>query len=162
MNVILKTTLGDIEIALDKERAPKTVANFLQYVQEGVYTGTIFHRVIDGFMIQGGGFDKDMRQKATRAPIPNEADKAKSNLRGTIAMARTQDPDSATNQFFINVVDNLYLDYKGPQSPGYCVFGEVVSGTDVVDKIAKLKTGRKAGHDDVPMDPIEIDEITEV
>ena len=156
--VILKTTLGDITIKLFPDKAPITVANFLAYVDSGHYNGTIFHRVIDGFMIQGGGFNRYMLQKPTQAPIKNEAANGLQNKRGTIAMARTSVVDSATSQFFINVVDNAFLDYKSPDPRGfgYCVFGEVVSGMDVVDQIKAVRTGVKNGMADVPLQTVEI------
>jgi cyclophilin family peptidyl-prolyl cis-trans isomerase len=141
--VRLSTTFGDIVLELDREKAPKTVENFLGYVQEGYYDGTIFHRVIDGFMAQGGGFTQDFQKKPTHAPIENEADNGLKNLNGTIAMARTNDPQSATAQFFINVADNGFLDYQSPtpRGWGYAVFGKVVEGMDVVDKIRRTPTG---------------------
>ena len=156
--VILKTTLGDITIKLFPDKAPVTVANFLAYVDSGHYNGTVFHRVIDGFMIQGGGFNRYMLQKPTQAPIKNEAANGLQNKRGTIAMARTSVVDSATSQFFINVVDNPFLDFKSPdpRGYGYCVFGEVVSGMDVVDQIKAVRTGVKNGMADVPLQTVEI------
>ena len=156
--VILKTTLGDITIKLFPDKAPITVANFLAYVDSGHYNGTVFHRVIDGFMIQGGGFNRWMLQKPTQAPIKNEAANGLQNKRGTIAMARTSVVDSATSQFFINVVDNAFLDFKSPDPRGfgYCVFGEVVSGMDVVDQIKAVRTGVKNGMADVPLQTVEI------
>ena len=161
--VVLKTTAGDIRIELDEKNAPITTANFLQYVRDGFYNGTIFHRVIDGFMIQGGGFDENFKQKATRDPIKNEAANQVSNKRGTIAMARTSVVDSATAQFFINVVDNDFLDFRAPtpQHFGYCVFGRVTEGMDVVDKIRKVKTGHKGMHSDVPVENVVILEAVE-
>jgi len=160
--VLMKTTFGDITLELDGEKAPKTVANFLMYVREGFYDGTIFHRVIDNFMIQGGGFDADMGQKPTEAPIENEADNGLANDRGTIAMARTMDPHSATAQFFINVKDNDFLNHSGKnmQGWGYAVFGRVVEGDNVVDKIRAVQTGSSAGHQDVPVDPVVIESVT--
>jgi len=157
--VELKTNRGVIVLELYPDKAPKTVANFLQYVKEGHYNGTTFHRVIDGFMIQGGGFDRDMRQKPTRSPVPNEAGNGLKNDNGTIAMARTPDPHSATAQFFINVKNNDFLNYKEPtaQGYGYTVFGKVVSGMDVVDRIAKSPTGNAGGHQNVPREPIVIE-----
>ena len=152
----LETTKGNISIEVNEAAAPITSANFQKYVEEGFYDGTIFHRVIPNFMIQGGGFTSDMQQKATYAPIKNEASNGLKNLRGTVAMARTNNPDSATAQFFINVVDNAYLDYKGPANPGYTVFGKVVEGMDVVDSIAKVKTIGKGGMQDVPAEPVII------
>ncbi len=162
--VILHTNRGDIGIELDVENAPKTVENFLQYVREGHYDNTIFHRVIDGFMIQGGGMEPGMKQKRTRAPVANEAGNGLKNRKYTLAMARTSDPHSATAQFFINVKDNDFLDYKGPspQGWGYCVFGKVVSGQDVVDAIAKVPTGSSSGHQDVPRDDVVITRAEEV
>ena len=160
--VIIKTTLGDIKVKLAADKAPLTVANFLAYADAGHYNGTIFHRVIDGFMIQGGGFDAKMSQKPTRAPIKNEAANGLQNKRGTIAMARTAVVDSATSQFFINVKDNGFLDFRAPnpQGFGYCVFGEVVEGMDVVDKIKSARTGVQAGMSDVPVETIEIVSVT--
>jgi cyclophilin family peptidyl-prolyl cis-trans isomerase len=156
--VIIKTTLGDIKVKLAEDKAPLSVANFLSYVDAGHYNGTVFHRVIDGFMIQGGGFDKEMRQKTTKAPIKNEAANGLRNKRGTLAMARTMVVDSATSQFFINVKDNGFLDFRSPdpQGFGYAVFGEVVEGMDVVDKIKGVRTGFKAGMQDVPLETVEI------
>lgn len=156
--VTLKTNHGDIKLELFADAAPKTVENFLEYVKSGFYNGTLFHRVIDGFMIQGGGFDRNFKQKATRAPIQNEADNRLSNEIGTIAMARTMDPHSATAQFFINVNNNDFLDYRSPspQFYGYCVFGKVVEGMDVVNKIKTVKTGGRAGHQDVPKEDVVI------
>jgi peptidyl-prolyl cis-trans isomerase B (cyclophilin B) len=150
----LHTNYGDIMLELDHEKAPVTVQNFIDYVNSGHYDNTIFHRVIDEFMIQGGGFEPGMIQKKTRAPIPNEADNGLKNDKYTIAMARTSDPHSATGQFFINVKDNDFLNYKSPtaQGYGYCVFGKVVEGMDVVDKIKKVKTGTRSGHQDVPVE----------
>ena len=160
--ITLHTTLGDIAIELDFDNAPNTAANFQQYAEDGFYNGTIFHRVINDFMVQGGGFDPDMMQKETRAPIENEADNGLANNTGTLAMARTMDPHSASAQFFINVKDNEFLNHrsKDAQGWGYCVFGKVVSGMDVVDKIKAVQTGNKAGHQDVPLDPIEITSTT--
>ncbi|WP_062195832.1 peptidylprolyl isomerase [Caldimonas taiwanensis] len=159
--VRLSTTLGDIVIQLDAAQAPKTVENFLGYVRAGHYDGTIFHRVIDGFMIQGGGFTPDMVQKPTRAPIPLESRNGLSNLRGTIAMARTMDPNSATAQFFINVKDNPFLDAaNAPDRQGYAVFGRVVAGMDVVDKIKAVRTTNKGPHQNVPVEPVIIRHAT--
>ena len=157
--VELKTNLGPIVIELNQEKAPKTVANFLQYVKDGHYNSTVFHRVIDGFMIQGGGFDKDMKQKKTRAPIENEAANGLKNDYGTIAMARTPDPHSASAQFFINVKQNDFLNYREPtpQGYGYTVFGKVVSGMDIVDKIAKVQTGNAGPYQNVPREPVVIE-----
>jgi len=162
--VRLHTNHGVIGIELDAERAPKTVENFLQYVRSGHYDNTIFHRVINGFMIQGGGFEPGMRQKPTAAPIPNEAANGLRNTKYTLAMARTNDPHSATAQFFINVADNAFLDHTAPsgQGWGYCVFGKVVEGSEVVDKIRTVRTGRSGGHGDVPEEDVIIEraEIT--
>jgi peptidyl-prolyl cis-trans isomerase B (cyclophilin B) len=156
--VKLHTTLGTLTLELDAERAPKTVENFLRYVRDGFYDGTIFHRVIDGFMIQGGGFEPGMTQKPTRAPIENEASNGLKNETYTIAMARTPDPNSATAQFFINVKDNGFLDFASPtpQGYGYAVFGRVIDGTEVIDAIRTVKTGNHAGHQDVPLEDIVI------
>ena len=152
----LQTNLGTITLKLDAEKAPVTVKNFIQYVEDGHYDNTIFHRVINGFMIQGGGFTPGMKQKDTREQIENEAGNGLKNKRGTIAMARTNDPHSATAQFFINVSDNDFLDFKAPSGSGwgYCVFGEVVEGMDVVDKIKSVKTGNKGFHQDVPVEDV--------
>jgi peptidyl-prolyl cis-trans isomerase B (cyclophilin B) len=160
----MSTSKGDIRLQLDSEHAPATVENFLNYVRSGFYNNTIFHRVIDGFMIQGGGFDLEMNQKSTQNPIKNEAKNAKPNKRGTLAMARTMDPHSATAQFFINLVDNGFLNYSGEhaQGYGYCVFGEVLEGMDIVDSIAKVKTENKMGHADVPVEEVRIIEVKEV
>ena len=160
--VTMETSKGTITLALDDEKAPETVKSFLQYVKDGHYDGTIFHRVIDGFMIQGGGFTKDMNQKATREPIRNEAMNGLRNRRGTIAMARTMVVDSATSQFFINLVDNDFLDFQSPtpQGFGYAVFGEVTDGMDVVDAIAKAKTGSVGPYQNVPEEPIVIKKVT--
>ncbi len=155
--ITLNTSMGKIVLELDAEKAPKTCANFEQYVTDGHFDGTIFHRVIDGFMIQGGGFYPDMAQKACREPIENEAKNGLSNMAGTIAMARTMQPHSATAQFFINVSDNKFLDYPGQDGWGYCVFGKVVEGMDVINKIKGVATGSKAGHQDVPVNPIVIE-----
>ncbi len=156
--VLMETSMGDIEIELFKEKAPISVRNFLTYVKEGFYDGLVFHRVIAGFMVQGGGMDADLQQKKTRFAIKNEATNGLSNKRGTLAMARTSVVDSATSQFFINLVDNAFLDNSGktPDKFGYAVFGQVVKGMDVVDAIAKVKTGNKAGHSDVPVEPVVI------
>jgi cyclophilin family peptidyl-prolyl cis-trans isomerase len=153
--VVLETSLGTIKIALDRDKAPVTVDNFLQYVRAGHYDGTVFHRVIPGFMVQGGGFDAAMKQKPTKPPIRNEAKNGLRNRRGTLAMARTNDPDSATSQFFINVKDNTALDY-GMRNAGYAVFGEVVEGMDVVDRMVAVPTGMKGPHADVPTTPVVI------
>ena len=157
--VLLKTSKGVITLELDSKAAPKSVENFLGYVRDGFYDGTIFHRVIKGFMIQGGGFTEDMQQKFTRAPIVNEADNGRQNKRGTVAMARTMDPHSATAQFFINTVDNTFLDHKGknPSGWGYCVFGKVVEGMNVVDAIESVSTTSKVGQRDVPATPVTIE-----
>jgi peptidyl-prolyl cis-trans isomerase A (cyclophilin A) len=155
--VKLATSMGDIVVELDAQKAPKTVANFVQYIQAGHYNGTVFHRVIDGFMVQGGGMTPDMSEKATRAPIPLEAGNGLSNARGTLAMARTNAPDSATAQFFINVVDNPRLDSFGG---GYAVFGKVVSGMDVVDKIRTVPVASKGMHQNVPVTPVVIKQAT--
>ena len=162
--ILMKTSTGDIRLTLDEQNTPETVANFLSYVRSGFYNDTIFHRVIDGFKIQGGGLNAQMESKPTNAPVKNEAKSGKPNKRGTIAMARTNDPHSATSQFFINVSDNAFLNFTGehPQGYGYCVFGEVTEGMDVVDHIVKAKTGQKNGHGDVPVEVISIHSITEV
>ena len=159
--VKLHTNFGVIEIELNAEKAPITVANFLDYANSGFFAGTIFHRVIPGFMIQGGGFNEQMQQKNTNAAIKIEANNGLSNDKYTIAMARTSIPDSATCQFFINVADNDFLNFKSPtpQGWGYCVFGKVVNGTEVVDKIAQVKTTSKNGHQDVPVEAVIIDRI---
>ncbi|MGE4564120.1 MAG: peptidylprolyl isomerase [Victivallaceae bacterium] len=159
--VTIKTNYGDIKVELFEKEAPITVKNFLDYASSGHYKGTIFHRVIDKFMIQGGGFDENFNQKPTRDPIKNEAGNQLQNKRGTLAMARTQVVDSATSQFFINLVDNGFLDFKAPtaQHYGYCVFGKVVEGMDVVDKIAKLKTGRRGMYQDVPVENVVIQDV---
>ena len=156
--VKLVTNFGNIVLQLDAEKAPATVANFLDYVNSGFYNGTIFHRVIDGFMIQGGGMQPGMQQKPTKPMIKNEADNGLKNKAYTIAMARTPDPHSASSQFFINIAGNDFLNFSAPNSQGwgYCVFGKVVEGTEVVDKIAKVKTGNKAGHQDVPVEDVVI------
>jgi peptidyl-prolyl cis-trans isomerase B (cyclophilin B) len=157
--VKLHTNFGAITLELDAEKAPVTVANFLEYVDSGFYNNTVFHRVIDGFMIQGGGFEPGMSQKSTKAAIKNEADNGLKNKAYTIAMARTPDPHSASSQFFINVADNDFLNFSSPTSQGwgYCVFGKVTDGTDVVDKIRQVKTGNKAGHQDVPVEDVVIE-----
>ena len=156
--VKLHTNHGIITLELDAEKAPKTVENFLQYVRDGFFDGTIFHRVIDGFMIQGGGFEPGMTQKPTRDMIENEAANGLKNEAYTIAMARTPNPNSATAQFFINIANNSFLNFTAPtpQGYGYAVFGKVVEGTDVIDKIKKLKTGNRAGHQDVPLEDVVI------
>ena len=154
--VKLETSAGDIVIELNEKAAPVTVKNFLRYAEEGFYDGTIFHRVIPNFMIQGGGFKSDMQQKKTHEPIVNEAKNGLKNDRGTIAMARTNDPNSATAQFFINHKNNDFLNYAGTQNPGYAVFGKVIEGMDVVDKIAAVKTSQKGPQSDVPVEPVVI------
>ena len=160
--VLMTTTVGPMTLELDRDNAPKTVDNFLSYVADGFYDGTIFHRVIDNFMIQGGGFTADMEQKDTKAPVENEANNGLRNNRGTIAMARTQDPHSATAQFFINVQDNDFLNHTGEniQGWGYAVFGKVTDGEDVLDKIRCVQTGGQGGHQDVPVEPIIIESVT--
>ena len=155
--VELKTNQGTIVIELAADKAPKTVENFLQYTKDGFYNGTIFHRVIDGFMIQGGGFEAGMKEKATRAPVQNEAKNGLRNVTGTLAMARTRDPHSASAQFFINLKDNGFLDYPGQDGWGYCVFGKVTEGMEVVNKIKGVKTGNRQGHQDVPVEDILIE-----
>ncbi|MEO0314534.1 MAG: peptidyl-prolyl cis-trans isomerase [Pseudomonadota bacterium] len=157
MSVLLTTNHGQITLELNAEKAPKTVENFLSYVKSGHYDGTIFHRVIDGFMIQGGGFSPDMRQKPTEDPVENEANNGLTNDRYTIAMARTSDPHSASAQFFINVNDNDFLNYPGSDGWGYCVFGKVTSGTEVVDEIGKVDTGRRSMFSDVPTEDVVIE-----
>ena len=161
-NVLMQTNFGDFTIELNYEKAPITAANFEQYVRDGFYDGVIFHRVIDGFMVQGGGFDVSMDQKETRANIENEADNGLTNDEGTLAMARTMDPHSASAQFFINVGDNAFLNHSGKNSQGwgYAVFGKVVDGMDVVNVIKKVSTTSKSGHQDVPADPVVIDSAT--
>ncbi len=160
--ITLHTNFGDIHLELDTENTPATAKNFLQYVETGFYDGTIFHRVIDNFMIQGGGFTSEMEQKEPFFPIENEAENAQPNTRGTVAMARTNDPHSATAQFFINVVDNDFLNFSGktPQQWGYCVFAKVVDGMDIVDKIKQSSTTSKQGHQDVPVSPVIIEKAT--
>jgi len=162
--VKLETSMGDIVLELDEEKAPQTVANFLSYVQAGHYDGTIFHRVIDGFMIQGGGMTAEMKEKPTQAPIPNEADNGLKNDPYTVAMARTMDPHSATAQFFINVKKNDFLNHKSktPDGWGYAVFGKVVKGHDVVNKLKGVPTGRSGMHSDVPVTPVAITRATVV
>jgi len=157
--ITLKTNLGDIKIALNFDKAPITAKNFQQYVEDGFYNGTIFHRVIKGFMAQGGGFASGLEEKDSRESIDNEANNGLGNKRGTLAMARTQDPHSASAQFFINLSDNDFLDFKSEsvQGWGYCVFAEVVEGMDIVDKMTLIDTGRFGGHDDVPKDEIIIE-----
>lgn len=160
--VELDTSMGAIVIELNEEKAPKTVENFLNYVKSGHYDGTIFHRIIDGFMIQGGGMDAEMNEKATNAPVENEADNGLKNDAGTISMARTQDPHSATSQFFINVKDNDFLNHSGKnmQGWGYTVFGKVTSGMDVIEKMRGVPTGRFGMHADVPKEPVVINSAT--
>lgn len=157
--ITLHTNFGDIQLELDFERAPKTAGNFKQYAEDGYFDGTVFHRVIDKFMIQGGGFTKDMQQKETRETIENEADNGLKNDKGTIAMARTSDPHSASSQFFINLSNNDFLNHSGKntQGWGYCVFGKVTQGMDVVEKIAKVQTTRHGPHQDVPAEPVVIE-----
>jgi len=160
--VTLHTNFGDITIQLDFDNTPNTAANFFSYAKSGHYDRTIFHRIMDGFMIQGGGFDIHMQQKATLAPIKNEANKNQANKRGTIAMARTSDPHSASAQFFINVVDNDFLNFTSESANGfgYCVFGKVIEGMDIVDKIKKVPTTTRAGHQNVPVDHVVIEHVT--
>jgi cyclophilin family peptidyl-prolyl cis-trans isomerase len=160
--VLMKTSMGEITLELYPDKAPKTVENFLNYVKNGHYKGTIFHRVIDGFMIQGGGFDKDMNQKPTGAPIQNEAKNGLKNEPYTVAMARTMDPHSASAQFFINVKNNSFLDYPGQDGWGYTVFGKVVKGTDIVDKIKAVPVTSKGMHQDVPAKPVLIESVSVV
>jgi peptidyl-prolyl cis-trans isomerase B (cyclophilin B) len=162
--VVLRTNHGDIKLELDAENAPATVANFLQYVRDGHYDNTVFHRVIDGFMIQGGGMEPGMKQKPVRAPVANEATNGLKNKKYTVAMARTSEPHSATAQFFINVGDNDFLDYKAPSATGwgYCVFGKVVAGQDVVDKIRVVPTANSGFHQNVPKDDVVILKAEEV
>lgn len=156
--VKLHTNFGEITLELDAEKAPKTVANFMHYVETNFFDNLIFHRVIDGFMIQGGGFDTDMKQKSAGDNVENEANNGLKNNKYTIAMARTPNPHSASSQFFINVADNNFLNFTAPTSQGwgYCVFGKVVAGTEVIDKIAKVKTGNRNGHQDVPVESVII------
>ncbi|MBX2857355.1 MAG: peptidyl-prolyl cis-trans isomerase [Cellvibrionaceae bacterium] len=160
--ITLHTSHGDITIELDFEKAPKTAENFQKYAQDGFYDGTIFHRVINNFMVQGGGFTEDMQQKETRAAIENEADNGLLNNAGSLAMARTADPHSASAQFFINVKDNDFLNHKSKDSQGwgYCVFGRVSEGMDVVNKIKEVETGNRSGHQDVPTTPIVIQKVS--
>ncbi len=160
--VTIKTSKGDITVELNETEAPISSANFLAYVEDSFFDGTIFHRVIPDFMIQCGGFTPDMDQKGTKKPIKNEADNGLKNERGTLAMARTNDPDSATSQFFINHKDNSFLDYAGQGNPGYAVFAKVTEGMDVVDAIAAVKTGSKGFHEDVPLETVEIVSATVV
>jgi peptidyl-prolyl cis-trans isomerase A (cyclophilin A) len=159
--VLLDTSMGKIVLQLDHDKAPKTVDNFVAYVKAGHYDGTIFHRVIDSFMIQGGGMTPDMAEKPTKAPIPLESKNGLTNVKGTVAMARTSDPNSATSQFFINVKDNGFLDQKqSPDGNGYAVFGKVIDGMDVVDKIRTVKTGNKGMNGNVPIEPVIIKKAT--
>jgi cyclophilin family peptidyl-prolyl cis-trans isomerase len=160
--VVIKTSVGDITVELFQNKAPKSVENFLAYAESGYYNGTIFHRVIKGFMIQGGGFTPDMTRKPTKSPIQNEANNGLKNTRGTLAMARTSDVNSATSQFFINTVDNTGLDYRGstPDAYGYAVFGKVTDGMDVVDKIERTATGTKGSYRDVPLQTVLIQSVT--
>lgn len=159
---VIDTNMGQIRLSLDEQKAPKSVENFVNYANKGFYNGTIFHRVMDGFMIQGGGFTPDMTQKPTEKAISNEAGNGLKNTIGTIAMARTANPNSATSQFFINVADNDFLNYKDPtpQGAGYAVFGKVTGGMDVVQKIAKTKTANRAYHQNVPVKPVVIEKVT--
>lgn len=156
VTIVMETSKGTIELELDAAKAPGTVANFVSYVKKGHYDGVVFHRVIPDFMIQGGGFLPDMSQKETDAPIQNEAKNGLKNVRGSIAMARTPNPHSASAQFFVNLKDNGFLDYPGQDGWGYCVFGKVSAGMDVVDQIAKVPTGSKGGHQNVPTEPVLI------
>ena len=156
----IKTNLGSFSLELNQEKAPISSKNFENYIKKGFYEQTIFHRVIDGFMIQGGGFDLEMNQKDTDAPIKNEADNGLKNEKYSIAMARTSIPDSATSQFFINTSDNSFLDYPGQDGAGYCVFGKVVDGTETIDKINSMQTGSSNGHQDVPIDAVIIEEVS--
>ena len=162
-SVEMKTSAGTLRIELDDEKAPKSVANFLEYAKKGHFDGTVFHRVIKGFMLQGGGFEPGMKQKPTAAAIKNEADNGLKNKRYTLAMARTSDPHSATAQFFINTTDNGFLDHTAPSASGwgYAVFGRVIEGMDVVDAMEKVATGRKGFHDDVPVEDLIIEKVTE-
>ncbi len=162
MNILISTNMGDFTIKLDFEKAPNTAENFKQYVEAGFYDGLIFHRVINGFMIQGGGFEPGMKQKETREPIQNEANNGLKNTKYSVAMARTMDPHSATAQFFINVADNSFLDFKSETADGwgYAVFGEVTEGTDVVERIKAIPTTNKGGHQDVPSDDVVIEKAT--
>jgi cyclophilin family peptidyl-prolyl cis-trans isomerase len=162
MKILIVTNLGNITLELDPVKAPITVKNFLQYIKDKHFNNTIFHRVIKGFMIQGGGFTKNFKQKKTLAAIKNEADNGLKNESGTIAMARTSEVDSATCQFFINTVDNSFLNYKTPSEFGYCVFGKVIEGMDVVKQIEKVRTGSNGMHRDVPVEAVEILEVSEV
>ncbi|MGE4487058.1 MAG: peptidylprolyl isomerase [Synergistaceae bacterium] len=162
--VLMETSMGNIKIELNQGKAPISVQNFLDYVDAGFYEGTIFHRIIDNFMIQGGGMTPDMKEKKNRAPIKNEADNGLTNTRGSIAMARTQVVDSATSQFFINLVDNTFLNHqsKTPSGYGYAVFGQVIEGMEVVDAMRKVKTGNKGFHQDVPVEAVTIEKVSRV
>lgn len=162
--ILLKTNFGDIKIELNSEKAPKTAANFQQYVEDGFYDGVIFHRVIDGFMVQGGGMEPGMQEKETRESIENEADNGLENNIGTLAMARTMEPHSASAQFFINIADNSFLNHtsKDTQGWGYCVFGEVVEGMEIVNQIKNVATTMRMGHQDVPVDDVIIETATVV
>ena len=164
MNVLMKTSMGDITIKLNVEKAPKSAENFKNYVEKGFYDGLVFHRVINGFMIQGGGFEPGMKQRETDTPIDNEANNGLKNTKYTLAMARTMDPHSATGQFFINVADNSFLDHKSETVDGwgYAVFGEVIEGTDVVERIKAVPTTMKSGHQDVPTEDVIIEKATMV
>jgi cyclophilin family peptidyl-prolyl cis-trans isomerase len=156
----IKTNLGSFSLEFDEGKAPISSKNFKDYVKKGFYNKTIFHRVIDGFMIQGGGFELDMTQKETNSPIKNEASNGLKNEKYTVAMARTSDPDSATSQFFINTSDNSFLDYPGQDGAGYCVFAKVTEGFDIIDKINSVQTGSNKGHQDVPVETVIIEEIS--
>ena len=156
----IKTNLGSFSLELNEGKAPISSKNFKDYVEKGFYNKTIFHRVIDGFMIQGGGFELDMTQKETNSPIKNEASNGLKNEKYTVAMARTSDPDSATSQFFINTSDNSFLDYPGQDGAGYCVFAKVTEGFDIIDKINSVQTGSNKGHQDVPVETVIIEEIS--
>lgn len=161
--IVFKTTMGDFKMELFADKAPKTVENFLSYVRDGFFDGTLFHRVIPNFMVQGGGFDVDMNQKDTKAPVENEANNGVKNTRGTVAMARTNDPHSATAQFFINTTDNDFLDFRSETANGwgYCVFGEVVEGMETLEKISGVRTSTHGYHADVPIEPIVVTSVTE-
>ena len=160
VKVEMKTSMGTMTIELDEEKAPVTVENFVGYAKDGFFDGTIFHRVINGFMIQGGGMNPDLSQKEDKDPIVNEANNGLKNDKGTLAMARTNDPNSATSQFFINHADNAFLNYSGEANPGYAVFGKVVDGMDVVEAIANVKTGRSGMYDDVPSEAVVIESVS--
>jgi cyclophilin family peptidyl-prolyl cis-trans isomerase len=160
VKVLVKTSMGEITLALDQEKAPKSVENFLQYARDGFYNGTIFHRVIKGFMVQGGGYTSDIKRKTTSEPIQNEAKNGLRNKRGSIAMARTAAPHSATAQFFINLKDNTFLDHPSQDEWGYAVFGQVIEGMDVVDNIAQQPTGVQSGMRDVPKETVTIEKVT--